>query len=313
MDQEAYDALPITSWLNKQGRPIIYHPNLPEEYKVAALAPDRLSQHKVMTTTNPYPEDLHGSPDSGTSRPSLPLKAPLSEAYADLPPLPLAEPFHVMRIHMRAETKCDRHNFHVHDYSSHTTDERKNQPPGAPTLISHVPILSQEAFPTFDIDQPLIVLSEHSSLTPSYSPPQLNLTIPPLFFEEGGMWSDNEILLLPSDLAVPPRPPAPSGALTNQSGSIAASSMPLLSNPSLTDLLSNYPLHPRGKNRDIPSLTPLTANNPPNSSSTHPLSPIPAGSNPPEINTAPLPQTTLKQPCPFKRHGYTNSARKTPW
>ena len=103
------------------------------------------------------------------------------------------------------------------------------------------------------------------------------------------MWSDNENLLSPSNLAVPPRPPAPSGANSNQPGSIAASSMPLLSNPSLTDFLSNYPLHPRGKNRDVPSLTPLTTNNPP-PPLPHPLSPIPAGSNPPEINNAPLPK-----------------------
>ena len=101
MDQEAYDALPITPWLNKQGQPIMNHPDLPEEYKVAALAPDRLSQPKVMTTTNPYPENMHGSPDSGTTRPSYPPKAPLSEASASLHPLPSAEPFHVMRIHTR--------------------------------------------------------------------------------------------------------------------------------------------------------------------------------------------------------------------
>ena len=291
MNQEAYDALPITPWLNKQGQPIMNHPDLPEEYKVEALALDRLSQPKVMTTTNPYPENLHGSPDSGTSRPSYPPKAPLLEASADLHPLPSAEPSHVMRIHTRTaatEASRSRHDFHAHDYSSNTTDEGKNQPLGAPTLISDLPIPSQEAIPTFDIDQPLIDLSEHPSLTSSYSPPQLDLSIPPFFFEEGGVWSDNENLLPPSDLAVPPRPPAPSGAISNQFGSIAASSMPLLSNPSLTDLLSNYPLHPRGKNRDVPSLTPLTTNPP---TFLHlPYLRFHAGSTPPEINTSPLPK-----------------------
>ena len=75
----------------------------------------------------------------------------------------------------------------------------------------------------------------------------------------------------------------------NQSGSIAASSISSLSNPLLTDLLSNYPLHPRGKNRDIPSLTPPTANDL-SPSIPHPLSPIPAGSTPPETNTSTLPK-----------------------
>ena len=101
------------------------------------------------------------------------------------------------------------------------------------------------------------------------------------------MWSDNENLLSPSNLAVPPRLPAPSGAISNQSGSIVVTSISSLSNPSLIDFLGNYPLHTRGKNRDVPFLTPITTNNPP-PPLPHPLSPIPAGSTPPETNNAPL-------------------------
>ena len=36
MPQEAYNNLPITPWLNKQGQPIQDHPELPPEYKVEA-------------------------------------------------------------------------------------------------------------------------------------------------------------------------------------------------------------------------------------------------------------------------------------
>ena len=34
MSQQAYNELPVTSWLNKQGQPIQDHPELPPEYKI---------------------------------------------------------------------------------------------------------------------------------------------------------------------------------------------------------------------------------------------------------------------------------------
>ena len=53
MSQEAYDALPVTPWLNKQAQPILNHPDLPEEYKIQAPALDRYSPPRVLSPTIP--------------------------------------------------------------------------------------------------------------------------------------------------------------------------------------------------------------------------------------------------------------------
>ena len=53
MSQEAYDALPITPWLNKQAQPIWNHPDLPDELKAQAPVLHKSSPPKVMSPKAP--------------------------------------------------------------------------------------------------------------------------------------------------------------------------------------------------------------------------------------------------------------------
>ena len=113
-----------------------------------------------------------------------------------------------MRRHTRAAEEQDRerHHFHRYKYSSHTTTEVEQEAvldlllTAASTTIPPIdPSLITPSDPTPLHDQQLIGFSEHPLLTSSFSPTQLDVSLPPLFLE-GGILAENG-LLSPSDFS----------------------------------------------------------------------------------------------------------------
>ena len=165
-----------------------------------------------------YPEQTIDEVDSDVTQASYLPEPPFSEASTGSYSAQASSRSHGMRTRTRTakEQGRERRPFHHYDYSSHTTteDELDDPPrnpsevrPAQPTTIAPVaPSLITPSDLTPNLYQPLVELSKHPLLNPSFSPSHSDITLPPLFIEEeGGILAENT-LLFPSDQSTKQRP-----------------------------------------------------------------------------------------------------------